>query len=112
MVDAAPKQPSWRTDKRKTAERGYGAAWQRARARYLHEHPLCVMCLAATPKRLTAATVVDHRIPHKGDIALFWDETNWQALCKPHHDSDKQMLEKSGRVRQTIGLDGWPVEQG
>lgn len=34
------------------------------------------------------ATVVDHIIPHRGDLssAAFWDETNWQPLCKRHHD--------------------------
>lgn len=24
--------------------------------------------------------------PHRGDQKLFWDESNWQALCKPCHD--------------------------
>jgi len=32
------------------------------------------------------ATVVDHIIPHRGDETLFWDESNWQALCKKCHD--------------------------
>ena len=35
---------------------------------------------------LTPATVVDHVIPHRGDQKLFWDEDNWQALCKSCHD--------------------------
>lgn len=30
--------------------------------------------------------------------SLFWDKTNWQALCKRCHDSYKQRLEKSGTV--------------
>jgi 5-methylcytosine-specific restriction endonuclease McrA len=30
-------------------------------------------------------------IPHKGNEALFWDESNWQSLCKFHHD------QKTGR---------------
>jgi 5-methylcytosine-specific restriction protein A len=33
-----------------------------------------------------AATVVDHKIPHSGDYDRFWDEANWQSLCKRHHD--------------------------
>jgi 5-methylcytosine-specific restriction endonuclease McrA len=37
--------------------------------------------------------VVDHTIPHKGDQVLFWDRTNWQASCRPHHDIVKQRLE-------------------
>lgn len=106
------KQPSWRTDRRKTAERGYGARWQKARAEYLSrpENVLCVMCGAEG--RITAATVVDHITPHRGDEALMWDESNWQPLCKPHHDGAKQALEKSGRVQQAVGLDGWPIEAG
>ena len=103
------QQPSWRTDKRKTAERGYGAAWQRARLRFLNAHPLCVMCAALVPPRVEVATVVDHKTPHRGDMTLFWDEKNWQSLCATHHNSDAQARDKSGRVRQQIGLDGFPV---
>ena len=36
---------------------------------------------------VTPSTTVDHIVPHKGDRTLFWDRTNWQALCKPCHDS-------------------------
>jgi 5-methylcytosine-specific restriction endonuclease McrA len=38
--------------------------------------------------------VVDHRIPHHGDEALFFDETNLWTLCKPCHDGWKQRMEK------------------
>lgn len=72
-----------------SAQRGYGAAWQRARRRYLRGHPLCVDCEKAG--QITEATVVDHIIPHRGDQGLFWDEDNWQPLCKAHHD------QKTGR---------------
>jgi 5-methylcytosine-specific restriction protein A len=34
----------------------------------------------------TAANVVDHIKPHKGDQALFWCRDNWQSLCKRCHD--------------------------
>ncbi|WP_400245601.1 HNH endonuclease [Niallia sp. JL1B1071] len=36
--------------------------------------------------KLEKATVVDHIVPHRGDQDLFWDETNWQPLCKSCHD--------------------------
>ena len=36
--------------------------------------------------RLVKASVVDHIIPHRGDAKLFWDESNWQSLCKSCHD--------------------------
>lgn len=68
-----------------SAQRGYGSRWQKARATYLMRHPLCAHCEAAG--RVTAATVVDHVTPHKGDQALFWDTANWQPLCKAHHDA-------------------------
>lgn len=101
---------SWRDDRRKTSERGYGWAWQKARAVFLQHHPLCEMCQAQTPPRVVAATTVDHRVAHRGDAGLFWDRRNWQALCTTHHNSDKQAFEKTGRVMQLVGLDGYPVE--
>ena len=66
------------------AERGYDGRWQKARLLYLKQHPLCVHCQTESTTR--AATVVDHVVPHKGDKQLFWDENNWQALCKRCHD--------------------------
>ena len=65
--------------------RGYDARWQKARAAYLARHPLCVEC--ERQGRVTAATVVDHIVPHKGDQRLFWDQANWQSRCKPCHDT-------------------------
>jgi 5-methylcytosine-specific restriction endonuclease McrA len=56
--------------------------------------------------RVTAAQVVDHITKHEGNDGLFWDEANWQPLCKPHHDSDKQMAEKSGQERTRFDAEG------
>ena len=78
---------SWRTSDMNSADRGYGHKWRKARERFLSAHPLCVMCQAAG--RVTVATVVDHIEPHRGDQVKFWDESNWQALCKPCHDGAK-----------------------
>jgi len=78
---------SWRAGKT-TAERGYGGKWQRERASFLRENPLCVDCLEAGV--VAAATVVDHKVPHRGDQKLFWDRDNWQPLCDSHHSSDAQ----------------------
>lgn len=82
---------SWRSGKTST-ERGYGYKWQKARERFLSEHPLCVYC--ERQGRVAAATVVDHIVPHEGNERLFWDESNWQSLCATHHSSDKQREEK------------------
>jgi 5-methylcytosine-specific restriction protein A len=70
---------------------------------------LCVLCIELEA-RITPARVVDHVKPHKGDMVLFWDENNWQALCVNHHSSHKQRLERSGQVARTIGEDGWPID--
>jgi 5-methylcytosine-specific restriction protein A len=86
-------------------ERGYNTRWDKARKTYLMSHPLCVMC--KRDGRVTPATVVDHIVPHKGDQQLFWDTANWQSLCAPHHNRDKQWEER-GRF-QAVGEDGWPV---
>jgi 5-methylcytosine-specific restriction protein A len=72
-------------DRGTAASRGYGAQWQKARLVYLAQHPLCVAC--AKQGRTTAATVVDHVRPHRGCVALFWDMSNWQALCRRCHCS-------------------------
>lgn len=82
---------SWRADKT-TNDRGYTYRWQKARARFLSANPLCAYC--QRQGRYTAATVVDHITPHRGDADLFWDEANWQALCSPHHDGDKRREER------------------
>jgi 5-methylcytosine-specific restriction enzyme A len=97
----------WRTSTMTTAERGYGAKWQRARALHLMTHPLCAMCEAEG--RVTAATIVDHKTPHRGNQALFWNEDNWQSLCATHHSSDKQREENGGTAARRIGSDGWPI---
>lgn len=75
-------------------ERGYDARWRKARLAYLAEHPLCAWCEAKG--RVTAASVVHHRVAHRGDAALFWDEANWEALCAPCHDVDAQREEARG----------------
>ena len=68
-------------------ERGYGYKWQQAREHFLRAHPLC-QCPECREGmlRLLPATVVDHIIPHKGDMKLFWDSSNWQAMSKICHD--------------------------
>ena len=63
----------------------YNYQWKKIRARYLKENPLCVYCMKEG--RVEPANVVDHIKPHKGEKDVFWDFMNWQALCKPCHDS-------------------------
>jgi 5-methylcytosine-specific restriction protein A len=107
----AVMQPgSWRTDKQSSTVRGYGYKWQQARAGYLRKHPFCVYCLrdldidffsiagvilacAERDVPVPYGNVVDHRIPHRGDMELFWDTSNWATMCTPHHSGEKQRAE-------------------
>jgi len=62
----------------------YGRKWKAARALFLQSNPLCKRCQRRG--EIKAADVVDHVVPHKGDLELFWDQSNWQPLCKRDHD--------------------------
>ena len=64
-------------------ERGYTTQWDKARKGFLAKHPLCVEC--ERNGRVAAATDVDHIVPHRGDMELFWDSGNWGALCARCH---------------------------
>ena len=77
-------KPQHSEEVRSVSGRGYGKAWQRESKRFLQSHPLCVQC--EKEGRYVKATVVDHIIPHRGDQKLFWDQDNWQPLCKACHD--------------------------
>lgn len=64
----------------KTAERGYDAAWRRAREAKLATDPICEIrthCLGAV------ATEVDHIVPieQAPELRLVW--SNLQSACKP-----------------------------
>ncbi len=85
----------------------YGRRWKKARAAYLWANPLCVFC--ERRGRVTAATVVDHIVPHRGDERLFWDRENWAPLCAPCHNGPKQAQEKSGVIR-SVDADGMPTD--
>jgi len=67
-----------------SAKRGYGSKWRVERDKYLRENPYCVECLKKS--KYVMAKVVDHKIPHRGDMKLFWDKSNWQSLCTYHHN--------------------------
>jgi 5-methylcytosine-specific restriction enzyme A len=62
----------------------FSPRWRRASKAYLDEHPLCEPCLKLGIEH--AAQVVDHKMPHKGNYDLFWDESNWQSMAKRCHD--------------------------
>jgi 5-methylcytosine-specific restriction enzyme A len=78
--------------------------WKRLRAWQLKREPNCRMHASKGLK--VKATSVDHKRPHKGDRALFFDPRNLQSLCTKCHVSAKQKHERSHI--QEIGEDGWP----
>lgn len=53
--------------------------FRRLRFAFLMRHPMCVAC------KREAATVLDHITPHRGISKLFWEQSNWQALCHRCH---------------------------
>ena len=109
--------------------RGYTAEWDKASLSFRREHPLCLGCQAIG--QLVPTEVVDHVLPHRGDLVLFWDRSRWQPSCRWHHDVVKQLLEQQyshGTVTEAdlwlnstkaiaitkrestrTGDDGWPV---
>jgi len=54
--------------------------WRRASRAFLDNHPECWLCG-------NVASVTDHKQPHKGNLQLFWEVTNWQPLCIQCHNA-------------------------
>lgn len=74
------------------SKRGYDRAWQKLRAAFLLENPLCVKC--SERDLVEAATDVDHIIAHRGDDSLRLDASNLQSLCHSCH------------AKKTVAVDG------
>jgi 5-methylcytosine-specific restriction protein A len=75
------------------SKRGYTKEWDRASREYLAQNPLCAECMRQGIR--SPSQVTDHIVPHKGDMILFWDRSNWQPLCKRCHDR-KTAIEDGG----------------
>ena len=63
------------------------ARWRTTSREFLKKYPVCCRC--GKPAR-----VADHIKPHRGEIELFYDETNLQPLCQSCH-SAKIMAENN-----------------
>jgi 5-methylcytosine-specific restriction protein A len=109
---------SWRAGKETSNQRGYTYKWQQAREGYLAKHPWCVYCLRklgvttadpleqqeqsiARGQYPTPATVLDHKVPHRGDMVRFWDTSNWAGLCAHCHSGEKQREEAAAGYGDT-----------
>ena len=83
-----------RNDKTTEHKAAYNnSRWAKASRTYRQRNPLCAHCLQRGIT--TPATCVDHIIPHNYDWELFWDSSNWQALCWSCH-SIKTSKERGG----------------
>ncbi|TGY87344.1 HNH endonuclease [Marinicauda algicola] len=83
------------------------AAWMKARLAQLARQPLCERCRRRGIVR--AATVVNHRVPHKGDWSLFIDPENHESACAPCHDGEIQSAERLG-YSKSLAPDGTPTD--
>ena len=82
------------------ARRGYDHQWRKASKAFLALNPYC----AIRGEGCTIlATLVDHVIPHRGDMELFWRDGNWQGLCDHCHNVHKQRLENQKPARDHRG---------
>lgn len=82
------------------------ALWAKIRKKHLALEPDCRMCMEYG--EVKTAVVVDHIIPHRGDIDLFLDPSNLQSLCIVCHNVIKRKVELTGG---NFGCDinGWPL---
>jgi 5-methylcytosine-specific restriction protein A len=85
----APREP-----RRSSYQRGYTKRWALVSRLFRSKYPLCgmrpdherpVMSQCFDEHLVTAATLTDHVVPHRGDQILFWDEGNWQSMCGTCH---------------------------
>lgn len=72
------------------------AEWKRLRIRvFIRDAFTCQMCQRVEGN--TSKLIGDHKTPHRGDRALFFDENNVHTVCKPCHDGEKQRIDKARR---------------
>lgn len=80
-------------DRPRSRREYHTARWTRASRRFRDSHPLCERC--RKNGKITPSEVTDHivPVPIHGN---FWDESNWQALCKQCNiikgNEDKQLI--------------------
>jgi len=80
-------------------KRGYDRKWQQASKEFLAQ-PRNRLCACGCGQ---VADVVDHIIPHKGNMSLFWDRTNWQPMNRRCH---------SRKTARQDGGFGNPIAEG
>jgi 5-methylcytosine-specific restriction endonuclease McrA len=101
------QQRSREVDQRRGSARarGYTQQWDAAAKAFLDDRPLCLGCEALGWTK--PSTLVDHVVPHRGDMVVFWDRSRWQPSCRWHHDVVKKRLEQMLDKQQATETDLW-----
>ncbi|MCA0944506.1 HNH endonuclease [Salipiger pacificus] len=76
----------------------WSARWKEESKAFLRERPWCCVPDCDRP-----SDTVDHNEPHKGDLGLFWDQSNWRPICHRCH-SRKTARQDGGfgnKIRRT-----------
>lgn len=100
MTDPGKRERDKRHDAKRTAEKPWRQwyktkDWRRKAYHQLQAEPWCRMC-AAQGKR-TKAAIADHVERHAGDRTKFF-RGRLQSLCRHHHDSVKQSMERGAKA--------------
>jgi 5-methylcytosine-specific restriction endonuclease McrA len=110
-----PMSRDWRSEEAAEYRRLYATkAWAILRKQvllrdaYRCQHKGCGAMLKVGRKHPRSA-VVHHIKPHKGDLKMFHEIDNLQAVCWTCHSGSIQSIEAKG-FDATIGADGWPVD--
>jgi len=74
---------------------------------FLDQTPLCSPCEKSGKE--TPATIVHHKIEHKGDEALFYSWDNLESVCASCHSGHIRVSEHVG-YSQACDADGWPTD--
>jgi len=87
--------------------------WRTLRGTILtRDHYRCQRCGVSltSGKSQPTSAVVHHKKPHKGNLTLFYDPSNLEAVCWSCQSGAIQSQEALG-YDTTIGSDGWPVDE-
>lgn len=95
-----PKRPKRPERRPNSHRRGYTRNWEKASRAWLNEqfqqgNVRCAWC-GGLLMGDRSEIHVDHKVDHKGDMDIFWDRDNWQALHARCH-SVKTMRENKVR---------------
>ena len=84
-----------------------GVRWRRVAKMFLDQNPLCAPCGKANLE--TPATIVHHKIEHKGDETLFWSWDNLESVCPSCHSGHIRVSEHVG-YSQSCDAAGFPID--